>query len=184
MDGGHFQPVVEEFVRGRSVESAVDAWVSLDQTVLQRITASLDELERRDRECDLKLATLVRSSFASRRLLHTMHHPTIWFHNEIVSVVAKEVGLRMTDDVPLDGIDEWGQLNGCVVPCNPAVHQYLDISFPTESIYRGYAFSASNQKLAGSKYYRRQQLVEAYFDLYNSIRSEGKEHILAQTIPY
>jgi hypothetical protein len=170
----HSKPLVDAWLAGSTVDQT-DALLTRGQInttgMRDMAAASLEELRRREQQCNVGVAETIVESWQSRRYFFTFNHPV----SELMLGVAESLLVRsgQRPALSLHGSHVNEPLCQFVPPAWPAIVAELGLEFRSSVSSRGVSVdlsSGSVRPIPGAAYYTARELIETFFRCYENQR--------------
>jgi hypothetical protein len=141
--------------------------------ISQNAEESLNELEKRESECDITISDFIKSNWIDQKLFHTINHPSNNLLIEMANRILKIIGIPKLDKTELDIKKEL--IGGTVLPIYKSIKDYIKITcnedFKEDIKIRGSRFSFFNYLQKIEEQYNEllfQSVVDEFEKLKNS----------------
>ncbi|MDC7682612.1 WcbI family polysaccharide biosynthesis putative acetyltransferase [Asticcacaulis sp. BYS171W] len=167
----HLASVIHAYQQGWSPDRAVALFS--DDTFFERNYAgaaeqSLAEMVRREAHLEVRMADYIAEHYKSRRLFHTLNHPTAHLLGVLAHRILSHLGI---DHYDISQVTQEDYLSDIVKAPHPAVHRMLGLNFDNPSVDRAHVLKPDHTPdLYSLRYYTPQELVEAYYAVYDRHR--------------
>lgn len=129
----HHRLIFNGFVAGKSQKEVCDSIVqSYPYEFATKPEQGLLELETRELDFDIKIASFIKRNFRRQRLFWTFNHPSMIIFHVIGKQILQKLGFPQ--DLPEPLLDE--MLKNTVYPILPYIKEMLNIHFPDEMIFK------------------------------------------------
>jgi hypothetical protein len=173
----HDANVLREWIRGASLEKMERMLRNPDyyskSFISQNAEESLNELEKRESECDITISDFIKSNWIDQKLFHTINHPSNNLLIEMANRILKIIGIPKLDKTELDIKKEL--IGGTVLPIYKSIKDYIKITcnedFKEDIKIRGSRFSFFNYLQKIEEQYNEllfQSVVDEFEKLKNS----------------
>lgn len=167
----HSKPLVDAWLAGSTVDQteALLTKGQFDTTGVRALAAaSLEELQRREKQCSVGVTDMIADHWQSQRFFFTFNHPI----SDMMLKVARDL-LACTGDyatrVPR-GSPAREPLNDFLPPAWPAIVEELRLEFPTSMSSRGVPVDLSGGRVQpgrGATNYTPRELIEKFYECYD-----------------
>lgn len=173
----HSDKIVLAFLKGMSVEHTV-RFISEPSAFDERrygksVENNLAELHKRETRADVAISDYIERKFISQRLFFIMNHPTVSVLIELAMRIISHVGMLVKFE-PKAWMVADVEMSYVFHQENPFMRLRYEFEFPETKLSRGALLVPANNVLgyerAGPVFYTPQQLVEAFFMLYQQHR--------------
>jgi hypothetical protein len=164
----HLAPFVDAYRRGISPREAARSLFDLPDN--DPFEASYAELERRERESDLRISDMLRWMTIRSRAFYTPNHPTNAVLAELAARMAAHAGL------PFDRGSAAAfalRLNRIYIAAFPGIVRHMHLPFDQVTVFRGrdvLTADAQGVHLGEARSFLVEELAEAFWKIYEATR--------------
>ena len=171
----HSQIIVDAWLRNDSPSEALQYYNSTpywEEHYGNVASESLEELKRREKHIDIKITNFIKRRQAHRHLFYTYNHPSKLLLKTLVKRIARRLELEPNDTSDNNNREPLGRFR---VPIHPFTQHQLGLTFKGPDQYQGnHPDKATNH----FEYYSPEQMIEAFFKLYNQRAEDIRQHAL------
>jgi hypothetical protein len=171
----HSRPLVDAWLAGSTIDQTETLLTKghFDTTGVRALAAaSLEELKRREQQCNVGVTDMIANRGQSQRFFFTFNHPVA----DLMLAVARDLLVCAEHRISLDlqGSHVNEPLSPFVPPAWPAIVEELGLAFPTSMSSRGVPVELSDGRVRfgpGAAYYTPRELIETFYRCYDMQRS-------------
>jgi hypothetical protein len=166
----HSRPLLDAWLSGASVDKteALLTTGRIDTTgLLDLVARSLDELRKREGQCDVRVSDKIAERWRAQRYFFTFNHPGSELMLEVAQGLLAHTGQRPSLSLNASHVNE--PLSQFVPPSWSAIVRELRLEFPTSTSSRGSPVDLSEGRVRpgpGAAYYTARELIERFFQCY------------------